>query len=279
MPFVTTEDVRLYYRLEGRRDLPVLVLSHSLGCDHGMWAPQMPDLLEHFQVLRYDTRGHGASGVPAGDYTIAQLGRDVLGIADALDIQSFAFCGISMGGAIGQWLAVHAPKRVRSLVLANSSSQFSPETLEGRRRTVLEGGMESVADAVLQRFFSPERLAQGDPYIESMRSVLLGTDPAGYAGCCAALRDMNHKPVLSQIHAPTLVIAGDRDFSTPWAGHCDILTRDIPGAKAVRLPTAHLSNLEQPRAFLTAVLDFWRATPDGNRTTMDQLQGSLSPQR
>lgn len=256
MPFVTTGNIRLYYRLEGRQDLPVLVLSHSLGCDHGMWAQQMPDLLKSFQVLRYDTRGHGASDVPAGDYTIAHLGRDVLGMADALGIQNFSFCGISMGGAIGQWLAVHARESVSALVLANSSAQFSSETLESRRRTVLEGGMKSVADAVLQRFFSPERLAQRDPYIESMRSVLLGTDPAGYAGCCAALRDMDHKPVLAQIHAPTLVIAGDRDFSTPWEGHCDILARGISGAEAVRMSTAHLSNLEQPHAFTAAVLDF-----------------------
>ncbi|HLZ00465.1 MAG TPA: alpha/beta fold hydrolase, partial [Candidatus Angelobacter sp.] len=221
-----------------------------------MWSQQMPDLLKSFQVLRYDTRGHGASDVPAGDYTIAQLGRDVLGMADALGIRTFSFCGISMGGAIGQWLAVQAPERVNSLVLANSSAQFSSETLESRRRTVLAGGMQAVAEPVLQRFFSPERLAERDPYIESIRSVVLGTDPAGYAGCCAALRDMNHTPLLAQIHAPTLVIAGDRDFSTPWDGHCDILARNISGAKAIHMPTAHLSNLEQPRTFTAAVLDF-----------------------
>ncbi len=123
MPFATVNNTRLFYRLEGRGGLPVLVLSHSLGCDHSMWAPQMPDLLDHFQVLRYDTRGHGASEVPAGDLTLDQLGQDVLGLADALGIAKFAFCGLSMGGAIGQWLAIHAPQRITALVLANTSAQ------------------------------------------------------------------------------------------------------------------------------------------------------------
>ncbi|MGZ4845381.1 MAG: alpha/beta fold hydrolase, partial [Candidatus Angelobacter sp.] len=129
MPFAEINQTRLFYRLEGRSNLPALVLSHSLGCDHSMWAPQMPDLLHHFQVLRYDTRGHGASGVPAGDCTLEQLGQDVLGLAEKLGLAKFAFCGLSMGGAVGQWLAVNAPQRLTALVLANTSPKFgTPDT-------------------------------------------------------------------------------------------------------------------------------------------------------
>jgi 3-oxoadipate enol-lactonase/4-carboxymuconolactone decarboxylase len=219
-----------------------------------MWSPQVPDLLEHFQVLRYDTRGHGASDAPAGDYSIDQLGRDVLGLLNALRIHTVAFCGLSMGGAVGQWLAVNAPERVTSLVLANSSSRFVPEMLEARRKTVLESGTQGLADAVMGRFFSPER--QTDANARSVRSVLLGTNPAGYAGCCAALRDFDYKSQLSKISVPTLVVVGDRDASTPWSEHGKILATEIPKAQAIHLPTAHLSNLERPRSFTAAVLEF-----------------------
>jgi 3-oxoadipate enol-lactonase/4-carboxymuconolactone decarboxylase len=239
-----------------------------------MWSPQMPDLLEHFQVLRYDTRGHGASDAPTGDYSIDQLGRDALGLLDALRIQEFAFCGLSMGGAIGEWLAVKAPTRLISLVLANSSAQFSAETLEGRRRTVLEQGISAIADAVMGRFFSPENL--GGLNAQSVGAVLLGTNPSGYAGCCAALRDFNYKPLLNKITAPTLVMVGDRDASTPWAEHGKVLARDIPNAQAIHLPTAHLSNLERPRAFTAAVLEFLQTSSD---TESDPLETGLRVRR
>lgn len=196
-------NTRLFYRLEGRSDLPALVVSHSLGCDHSMWAPQMPDLLQHFQVLRYDTCGHGASGVPAGDYTLDQLGEDVLALADQLGIARFAFCGISMGGAVGQWLAINASQRLTALVLANTSPKFgTPDIWNARRKAVQEGGMEAIVDAVMQRFFSAEN--QQSIWAQSIRVILLGTDPKGYAACCAALRDTDTRPSLNKISVPTL---------------------------------------------------------------------------
>jgi 3-oxoadipate enol-lactonase/4-carboxymuconolactone decarboxylase len=261
VPFATVNNTRIFYRLEGVEGRPVLVFSHSLGADHGMWAPQMPDLLPHFQVLRYDTRGHGASDAPAGEYSMEQLGQDVLGLTDVLGISSFAFCGLSMGGGIGQWLAIQAPQRVSALVLANTSSQFVAANLEARRQAVLKDGMTSVADSAMQRFFLPETLARGDAYASSVRSVLLGTDPIGYAGCCAAIRDANFAALLRQIQSPTLIISGSKDVSTPWTGHGDILAREIAGARVVHLPTAHLSNLERPRSFTTALLDFLLPEP------------------
>lgn len=257
MPFLNVDSTRLFYRLEGKAELPLLVLSHSLGCDHDMWAPQMPDLLRHFRVLRYDTRGHGASAVPPGDYTLEQFGRDALALADAVQVEKFAWCGLSMGGAIGQWLALHAPERLTHLVLANTAAKFgTPEMWEARRKAAIEGGMAALVDLTMQRFFSPEMVAAGDLYVQSERAVFLGMDPAGYLGCCAALRDVNHLAVLAKIRVPTLVIGSDADPSTPWADAGSILARDIPGAKSVVLPGAHLSNLARPRSFTAAVLEF-----------------------
>jgi 3-oxoadipate enol-lactonase/4-carboxymuconolactone decarboxylase len=257
LPFVNVDNIRLFYRLEGSSEKPVLVLSHSIGTDHGMWAPQMEDLLPYFQVLRYDTRGHGASDAPAGEYSIERLGRDVLGLLDELKISKFAWCGLSLGGATGQWLALNAPDRLTALVLANTSPQFGPRAnWESRIQTVATKGMAGIADIVMPRFFSPETLAQGDAYANGIKSVLLGTNPDGYAGCCAALRDFDSTQQLAKIHLPTLVIAGDRDVSTPWEGHGQILANNIPGARSVRLAAAHLSNLERPRSFTAALLDF-----------------------
>jgi 3-oxoadipate enol-lactonase len=259
LPFIAADNIRQFYRLEGRPGKPVLILSHSLGTDHGMWVPQMADLLPYFQVLCYDVRGHGASDAPQGEYSIEQLGRDVLGLADALAMKQFAFCGLSMGGAIGQWLAIHAPERLNGLVLANTSPQFGPRSnWEARMKAVSDGGMAAIVDVVMGRFFLPETLAN-DACANSVKSVFLGTNPAGYLGCCAAIRDFDSRESLRQIRVPTLVIVGDQDVSTPWAGHGEALARDIPGARAVHLPSAHISNIDCPRSFTTALLEFLRS--------------------
>jgi 3-oxoadipate enol-lactonase / 4-carboxymuconolactone decarboxylase len=269
VPFATIDNRRVFYRLEGRGDGPVLVLSHSIGTDHAMWSLQLPDLLSHFRVLRYDIRGHGASDAPKDDYSIEELGRDVLGLADALKISEFAFCGLSLGGAIGQWLAIHSADRVSRLILASTSPQFGPRSnWDARRKAVLDGGMAAIVDLAMQRFFSSETLAQGDVYAQGVRRVILGTDPAGYAGCCAALRDADHTQHLRQIHVPTLLIVGERDVSTPWSGHGEILAREIPQAQVLHLPAAHLSNLERPRTFTVALLDFLRPRSDSKSDPM-----------
>lgn len=277
MPFATIDNTRLFYRLEGAEGRPVLVLSHSIGADHSMWAPQASDLLPHFQLLRYDTRGHGASDAPPGEYSIERLGRDVLGLADTLGISKFSFCGLSLGGATGQWLAAHAAERVTSLVLANTSPQFGPRAnWEDRIQKVKTGGMAAIVDLAMGRFFSAETLAQGTPYAMTVRRVLLGTNPMGYTGCCAALRDTDHNRLLREIRVPTLVIVGEKDLSTPWAGHGEILAREIPGAGVVRLPAAHLSNLERPRSFTAALLDF---LAPGGETSADPLEAGLRVRR
>ena len=269
MPFASIQNARMFYRMQGNAGLPVLILSHSIGTDHAMWDLQVQNLLPHFQVLRYDTRGHGASEVTSGDYSIEMLGKDILALADALKISHFAFCGLSLGGAIGQWVAAHAPERVTHLVLANTSPQFVPRAnWEARIAAVLKGGMSAIVDVAMQRFFSPDTLAKQNPHVASIRSVFLGTDPVGYLGCCAALRDMDHGGILGQIKVPTLVISGDRDVATPWSGHGERLAQGIPGAKAIHLAAAHLSNLERPHSFTTALLEFLLPQPDANANSL-----------
>ena len=246
-----------------------------------MWAPQMADFLDYFQVLRYDTRGHGASEVTPGEYSIEQLARDVVGLADALKITRFVFCGLSLGGMTGQSLALNAPERLAALVLANTSPRSNAmPSWDDRRLAVLEKGMAPLLEPAMQRWFLPETLAKGDPYVGTMRATFLATDPVGYAGCCAAIRDMDHTPMLSKITTPTLVIAGDQDVATPWAGHGDVLAREIPGARSVRLRAAHLSNVDQPRSFTAAVLDFALSQIDaGKKTVGDPKDAGMAMRR
>jgi 3-oxoadipate enol-lactonase len=260
MPFASIDGLRCYYRLEGREELPVVILSHSLGCDHGQWDPQAAALLARSRVLRYDLRGHGASDTPPGDCTIERLARDVIELADTLAIPRFAFCGLSLGGMIGQWLGAYAPGRLTRLVLANTSPRMAnPQAMEDRRRLVLSRGMAAVSDAILGRFFTAATRAAGSPHAATVRATLLATDPAGYAACCAAVRDLDHRGILAGIRVPTLVIGGDYDESTPWAGHGEVLASAIPGARSLLLPTAHLSNLEGSERFTAALIEFLRA--------------------
>lgn len=255
MPLLRTHALDCYYRLEGNADRPVLMLAHSLGQDHGMWEPQAADLASRFRILRYDIRGHGGSSVTPGDYTIAQLGGDALALADALQIERFAFCGLSLGGMIALWLAAHAPDRLMAVILANTSAHPGAERMEARRQEVVSGGMRAVVDAVMGRFFSPRSLAEGSAVVATARHTLLATNPVGYAGCCAAIRDFDLSERLDSICTPTLVIDGERDESLPWSGHGEQLAT-IANAAVAHLPTAHLSNLEAPRSFNAAVSRF-----------------------
>jgi 3-oxoadipate enol-lactonase/4-carboxymuconolactone decarboxylase len=262
MPIVQAGGLRQYYRLDGRDDRPVLIFSHSLGCDHTQWDPQTAALLPHFRILRYDLRGHGATEVTPGDYSIELLARDALALADALGIRRFAFCGLSIGGMVGQWIGANAGDRLTALVLANTSPRFpDPSVMEGRRRTVLESGVAALEESVMGRFFQAGTLAANPPAVARTRRVLLATDPAGYAGCCAAVRDMSQRAILAAIRTPTLVIVGDRDASTPWEGHGEFLAQEIAGATVQDLPAAHLSNLEAPRSFAAALARFLMPAP------------------
>jgi 3-oxoadipate enol-lactonase len=222
-----------------------------------MWDAQMPALLHHFQILRLDLRGHGASDSPPSEYSIETLAHDVLAVAHTAGFKSFAYCGLSLGGMIGQWIAANVPGKLERLVLANTSPKMAdPAIFDTRRATVMQHGMKAIEDAVMQRFFAPPTLAAKDPYAESVRAVLLSTDPAGYAGCCSAVRDMDNRGFLANIKLPVLVIGGDEDQSTPWEGHGSVLTNSISGARSLLLHAAHLSNIDQPSLFTAALLEF-----------------------
>jgi len=262
VPFAQSQNCRIYYRLEGSPAKPLVVLVHSLGTDHGMWDPQMPALLRYFQVLRLDLRGHGASDAPAGDYTMPQLADDVLAAINATGRERFSYCGLSLGGMIGQWLGANSADRLDHLILANTSPRVAdPSLFETRRTTALQQGMRAVEPAVMQRFLFPRTLESVNPAAESIRCTLLATNTIGYAGCCAAIRDMDHRPLLAGIRVPTLVIGGERDLSTPWAGHGDVLASGIPNARSTQLAAAHLSNIERPSGFNAALLEFLIPTP------------------
>ena len=262
MPLINANGIRQYYKLDGNDNQPVLVLSHSLGCDHSMWDAQVSALSPHFLILSYDIRGHGASDAPSSNYSMEALADDALQLLDGLGIEHFDWCGLSLGGMIGQRVAAKAPERVTKLILANTSPRMDAGALETRRRTVIEQGTQAIADAVLGRFFKPQTLEANPPAVAAVRRILLATNSNGYAGCCAAIRDMDHGPLLGSIRCPTLIIAGDCDPSTPWSGHGDVLARGITNSQVEHLPTAHLSNVEKPRSFNAALLRFLTVQPE-----------------
>ena len=256
MPFVSSFDsCRLFYRVEGPADAPPLILSNSLGTDHMMWQAQTAALNKKFRIIRYDQRGHGASDAFHKKYTLDDLGRDVLAIADRLALDRFAFCGLSMGGLTGQWLGVHAPERIVGLVLADTSAHFPPVEMWDERITMVgESGMTPLADLTLERFFT-RRFHQAHPAtIEVFRHVFENMDPAGYVGCCEALKAADMREELLKITAPTLVISGEHDPSTP-PERGEFIVGEISGAEHVLLDAAHISNVEQPAAFAQALID------------------------
>ena len=262
MPSIPLTDTTCFYRIDGPEAAPVVVFAHSLGLDHTQWDAQAVDLQSHFKVVRYDLRGHGASGVTFGDYSIERLSRDALALLDALGLKQVAWCGLSLGGMIGQWLGANAADRLSHLILANTSPRLTdPSTMETRRLAVNNGGVGAVESLVMSRFFSTPVLAAGGPAVARARRTLLTTNPVGYANCCAAIRDMDLTPLLGQIKVPTLVISGDRDVSMPWPDHGDKLTQAIAGARAVRLDAAHNSNLEKPRSFSSALFAYLMPPP------------------
>lgn len=256
MPYVTVDGCRLFYQWEGAADAPVLLLSHSLGSDLTMWDRQIPVFSQHLRVLRYDSRGHGRSETAPGPYTIERLGRDAAVLIETLGLESVAFGGLSMGGMVGMWLGVNAPHLLRRLVLANTSSKLGPRSAwDERIRAVTSSGMSAVADAVITRWFTPEFTRHSPAEVDRCRALLLSTPVEGYAACCAALRDMDQSGAMSRIAPPTLVIVGDRDPATP-PSHGEEIAAAIAGAQLVRLPAAHLSNIEAADAFNVAVLRY-----------------------
>lgn len=251
---------RIAYRLDGPDDGPVLLLSSSLGCDLGMWAPQLEAFTRQYRVLRYDSRGHGRSDAPAGAYSIERLGFDVIELLDVLHLARVSFCGVSLGGMIGQWLGVFAPERIERLVLANTAPSMGPRSMwQERIEAVSRSGMSAVAEASIERWFTPGLFERAPERIAPMREMLLATPPAGYAGCCAAIRDLDLRKTAAQIAPDTLLIAGAFDRATPPERSEEIARAMAKPPQLVELDGAHLCNVELPEAFTRAVLDFLAA--------------------
>ena len=256
MTRIAVNGTELFHRLEGPEGAPVLLLSNSLGTTHEMWQPQMAALTPRFRVLRYDSRGHGASGVPEGPYTLEMLGRDALALTEALGIERFAFCGLSMGGMVGQWLGLNAAERVTRLVLCNTAAHIGkPEMWNQRIETVRQGGMEAIVDAVIDRWFTKAFQAAEPEAVATVRKQILSIDPAGYVACSAAVRDVDYLGELHRIRTPTLVVNGLADVALPPALGEAIAER-IPNCGLVAFDAAHLSNIEAREAFNGALLDF-----------------------
>jgi 3-oxoadipate enol-lactonase len=258
MPTLTIDGLPFHVEVEGRPDAPPLVLGNSLSSKLSMWDPQMPALLERYRVIRYDHRGHGRTAAPLGPYSMDRLGRDALGVMDALGIGRAHWCGLSMGGMTGMWLLTHAPHRIERAVLANTAAHMGPPELwNGRIRTATRGGMAALVDGTVQRWFKAGFPEREPALIERVREMILATPVAGYQGCCAAIRDMDQRESIRSIATPALVIIGAHDpATTPAAGQ--LIAERIRGARTVTLDAAHISNLEQPEAFTRAVVDFLR---------------------
>jgi len=248
--------VRTHYRWNGPGDKPVLLLSNGLGTNLNMWEPQVPEFAKYFRLLRFDQRGHGQSAVPPGPYSIEQLGSDVIALLDGLGIEHCSFCGLSMGGMIGQWLGVNAPERLTRLVLCNTAAKIgTDESWNTRIELVLKGGVEAAVPLVLERWFTAAFLESAPEVVARTRKMLVSTPAEGYMANCAALRDMDQRATVGGIRVRTLVIAGSEDRVTlPSEGK--YLADTIAGASYIELPAAHLSNMEDPHGFNSAVLEF-----------------------
>jgi 3-oxoadipate enol-lactonase len=228
------------------------MLCNSLGTTLEMWDPQVAALTTRFRLLRYDRRGHGRSPVPPGPYSLEDLGRDALDLLDELEIERTSFCGLSIGGMVGMWLASEAPERIDRLVLCSAAPTLPPrEQWLERAAKVRAEGVAAIADAVLERWFTP--LAP-ESLREPFRAMLVGTPAEGYAGCCEALADIDLRDRLGSIQAPTLVVTGAGDPGVPPESG-ERLAASIAGARHVTIADArHISNAEQPSTFTQHVL-------------------------
>jgi len=237
--------VRLHYELSGPDDAPVLVLGSSLGTTSALWEPQLPMLHEFFRVLRYDHRGHGGSPATTGPVTIDDLGDDVLELADSLGVERFSYCGLSLGGMVGMWLAGHAPERVDRLALCCTTASFpSPLPWRERAATVRASGTAAIAETVVGRWFTHAMAERAPEVVAAFQATLSGIDAESYAGICDALAVLDLRPVLPAIQAPTVVIAGAQDEATP-PEFLRVIAEAIPNAELYIVgDAAHLANVE-----------------------------------
>ena len=256
MPAAETREVRLHYELSGNEQGELLVLGNSLGSNLHMWDKVVPIFESTFRVLRFDTRGHGKSGAPPGPYTLEQLGRDVLFLLDSLQIDRVHFCGLSLGGMVAMWLGIHAPERVRRLVMANTGARIGTrEIWDHRIATVQRTGMGELAEATLPRWFTPVYRENHTEEMESIRRMIAATSPVGYLACCGVLRDSDLRARICEIAVPCLVITGKHDPATPPEDGL-ALTKRLRSSNYSELDASHLSAWERATQFGSEVVAF-----------------------
>ncbi len=257
MPFAQSDSCSINYQVEGPSDAPVLILCNSIGTNLHMWDDQAPEFARRFRLVRYDRRGHGRSGVPKGPYTMDQLGRDALAVADAVGARRFNWCGLSMGGMVGQWLGANAAERLDRLVISNTHCYYEDKAPWNERiKLVSEKGLVALADVMMERWFTAPFRARAPEKVARIRAMFVATPADGFIGCAQAVRDMDFRESNKRIAAPTLVIGAANDIATPpsWG---EAIAKQIPGARFVSIPDAsHLANIEQAAIYTGLVLDF-----------------------
>jgi 3-oxoadipate enol-lactonase len=242
-----SEAVELHHEIDGRPDGPALVLGGSLGATLAMWEPQLPSLADSVRLIRFDHRGHGASPVPDGPYEIADLGRDVLALLDRLGLERATYCGLSLGGMVGQWLAINAPERIERVILISTAAHLPPaQAWHDRADAVRSAGTpEVVADAVIARWFTSAFAAADPELVARHRAMITATPAEGYAGCSEAIAELDLRAGLAGIAAPTLVISAAQDPSIP-PQHGRAIAAAVPGSRFELLdPGAHLVSVER----------------------------------
>ena len=256
MPLLTTPEVQLHYQTFGDISHPALVFSNSLGTNYGMWQQQFNALKDQFFVICYDTRGHGASSTPQGPYTVQQLAEDVIHLLDHLHIQQAAFCGISMGGLTGQWLAIHYPERFSHVIVCNTAAKIGQEQAWlDRAALVKTQGLQPIADSAASRWFTAPFIQSHAAVVSNLQNDLAAGSAEGYANCCAALAKADVREQLKDIQVPMLIIAGQQDPVTTVAD-AQFMQAQIPQSQLVEIDASHISNVEQPVVFNNALKQF-----------------------
>ena len=244
------------YKITGTPNSPVLAFSNSLGTDMGMWDELIPNLLPYFRVLQYDTRGHGESEITNDAYTIDLLGNDFIALLDALKIDKVYFCGLSMGGLIGQWLGINHSKRISKLILSNTDSKIGAvENWIDRIKMIQNEGMQSIIEGTMDRWFTADFRKNNPSRIAEIKSVFAKNSIVGYTNSCAAVRDADFRNDLQKITVETLVITGNEDAVTN-VEQAELLVKAIPNASLKVIPACHLSATELPEVYTKVLIDF-----------------------
>jgi len=260
MPIAHVNQTEIFYSRLGSAHLPVLMFSNSLGTTSDMWQSQVANLCDSFHIIRYDTRGHGRSASPKGPYSLEMMGTDVVALLDHLDIERVNFCGISMGGLIGQWLGIHASDRIDRLLISNTAAKVGESSAWlNRAALVRTEGLGSIADTAEKRWFTPKFLRTYPECVAALVETMRGINQEGYASCCEALAQADLTAQIKKISCETLIIAGTYDPVTT-VDDAQIMHQSIKHSVIKTINASHLSCIEQPHEFNAAITEFFKSS-------------------